>query len=145
MVTPVNEHKIILVILADRLTETLTMQIETVTRKPSVILDVVDFMDEVINDYINLETAVLAILTKTSRLSPLQVECECQMLKSKRDALQNKDNQLLEILKLGGSEIVNHKLLDDYRVASSDVAKACDLLREELEYLQLKVPDSHLP
>lgn len=121
------------------------MQTETVTNEPNVILDVVDFLDEVIDEYSHFADEVLNILAKTSKLTPLQVESECQRLKNQRDALQGKDNQLLEVLKLGGTDLMNHQLLDNYRIASADAAKACDLLKEELEFLQLSIPETQLP
>lgn len=76
---------------------------------------------------------------KIARLTPIEIDLECQKLKFQRAHLRQKDLELFGLLELAGQELKNNKLLDEYRVAFSKAVMACDILKEELELLKISI------
>ena len=116
------------------------MSTQKIPAHQSAIIDVIEFLDEIVSAYSSFEKSTLTVTKKISHLTLDEVKDECSKLKAQRDHLQQKDSQLIQILDLTGKEIHNHTLVDEYRIAFANATAACDSLFKELIHLKTITP-----
>lgn len=120
------------------------MQPQTSCLNGTTTTDVVAFFEGLVCSYLSFEKSVMHVTGKITRLTPTQIDIECQKLKLQRAHLHQMDLELFQLLELAGQELKNHELLDEYRVAFSRAAMACDLLRDELAILRISISQTEL-
>lgn len=80
----------------------------------------------------NINQVVLNLPTFT----PQEISSECNLLENQQNRLSSIDQQILDVVKLAGTEIQSEQFLLDYRIAFDSAITAGNLLYDQLDSLK---------
>jgi len=96
------------------------------------VIDVDDFFEKIVEGYANFGQSAAQLAAQIPTLSPDIIQSRCRQLNREREQLSVLDEQLIEILSLGGEDLIYSSHINRYRKAFSSAVRAFDDIHDQL-------------
>ncbi|SHO50782.1 hypothetical protein [Desulfopila aestuarii] len=105
------------------------------------IIDVNDFLERITERYTLIGHKAASLASEIHLLQPDIIEHRCQKLNEERLELSTLDDELIEILKLAGKDIVHNDHLNHYRKAFSSAVQSVNSVHSQLLIIKQSLQD----